>query len=83
MKNGPEKDYLIEEYKTALKSIPCKHFNRGKGECPFMNSCLYAHLLPNGNAYEYPWRDIKLNDKGEWEDDIEPTLAQRIGSLDI
>ena len=48
-----------------------------------MNSCLYAHLLPNGTPYEYPWKDTKLNENGEWEDDIEPTLAQRLGSLGI
>ena len=48
-----------------------------------MNSCLYAHLLPNGTPDEYPWKDTKLNENGEWEDDIEPTLAQRFGSLGI
>lgn len=83
IKSGPEKEALIEEYKEVLKSIPCKHFNRGKGQCPFMNSCLYAHLLPNGTPYEYPWKENKINELGEWEDDIEPTLAERFGNLNF
>lgn len=51
IKSGPEKDDLIEDYKEALKNIPCKHFNRGKGACPFMNSCNYAHIMPDGTLY--------------------------------
>jgi hypothetical protein len=48
-----------------------------------MNSCLYAHLLSNGQQYEYPWRDTKINENGEWEDDYEPTLAERFGNLNV
>jgi len=29
VKSGPEKTYLIEDYKEALKNIPCRHFNKG------------------------------------------------------
>jgi hypothetical protein len=76
---GPEKDGLIEEYKETLAQIPCRHFNRGKGACPFMNSCFYAHFLPDGTKYLYPWKDHKLNEYGEWEDDDESTLADQIG----
>lgn len=83
VKSGPEKDFLIEEYKETLKSIPCRHFNKGKGACPFMNSCLYAHNLPNGMHYEYPWKDTKLNEQGQWEDDRELTLAERLGNLNF
>lgn len=77
---GPEKDELIEEYKEALKEKDCKHFNKGKGGCPFMNSCHYRHALPDGTIYVYPWRDNKINEFGEWEDDYESTLAQSIGN---
>ena len=62
MKSGREKEMLIEEYKDVIGAIPCKHFNRGKGLCPFMNSCMYAHLLPDGSKYEYPWKDNKINE---------------------
>ena len=81
IKNGPLKEQLIEEYKEVIKAIPCKHFNFGKGLCPFRNSCNYAHELPDGTPYEYPWKDNKLNEYGEWEDDTETTLADRIGHI--
>jgi len=81
VKSGPEKDDLFEDYKGALADIPCKLFNKGNGVCPFMNSCLYAHLTPDGSRYEYPWKDNIMNEYGEWEDDHEPTLAERIGGI--
>lgn len=81
VKSGPEKEDLIAEYKAVLKGIPCKHFNSGKSICPFMNSCLYAHIMQDGTEYEYPWKDNKLNEYGEWEDDSEVTLADRFGNL--
>lgn len=80
IRSGPEKDDLIEEYKEAIGEIPCKHFNKGKGMCPFMNSCHYTHLLPDGTKYVYPWKDNKINEYGEWEDDQDRTLADRIGN---
>lgn len=81
VRGGEDKTDLIEEYKEVLKQIPCKHFNKGMGPCPFMNSCLYAHEI-NGAKYEYPFRDNKINEFGEWEDDKELTLAERIGRID-
>lgn len=48
-----------------------------------MNSCNYSHRLPDGTIYEYPWKDIKLNEMGEWEDDQELTLAERFGNLNF
>jgi hypothetical protein len=48
-----------------------------------MNSCLYAHKLPNGKPFEYPWKDIKLNEYGEWQNDRELTLAERFGDLNV
>ncbi len=79
VRDGEYKDELIAEYKDYVAQIPCRHFNRGKSVCPFMNSCFYAHLLADGTPYEYPWKDNKLNDEGRWEDDGEMTLADRIG----
>ena len=64
--DGPDKQQLIEEYKQTIKEIPCKHFNKGKGECPFRNSCLYAHKLKNGDDYEYEWVDnFKYDEHGQ------------------
>ena len=80
VKSGPEKDDLLEDYKEVVSEIPCKHFNKGKGICPFRNSCFYAHLMPDGTPYEYPWKDNKINEYGEWEDEQEDTLASRIGN---
>jgi len=81
VKSGPEKDDLFEDYKEALSEIPCRLFNKGQGLCPFRNSCLYAHLSPDGTLYEYPWETKVMNDYGEWEDDSDQTLAQRIGQF--
>lgn len=36
----------IEAYQHNVATIPCKHYNYGKGECPFGSSCFYAHLNP-------------------------------------
>lgn len=36
--SGDAKDQLFEEYQSVLSEIPCRHFNYGKGECPFLNS---------------------------------------------
>lgn len=74
---GADKDALVEEYQEALREIPCKHFNKGQGVCPFRNSCNYAHVMPDGCVYEYPWTDIKIIE-GEWVNEREPTLADRI-----
>ena len=40
-------------------------------------------MLQNGEIYEYPWKDIKMNQYGEWEDDRELTLAERFGDLNV
>jgi hypothetical protein len=82
VKSGEAKDELIESYKENLHNIPCKHFNKGRGECPFLNSCNYAHILPSGEHYEYPWLDDRrFTTDGEWIMDDEPTLAERMGMI--
>lgn len=43
-----DKTRLINTYKAALKSKPCRYFNEGKGECPFAGSCFYKHAYPDG-----------------------------------
>mmetsp|Transcript_38766 Transcript_38766/g.64462 ORF Transcript_38766/g.64462 Transcript_38766/m.64462 type:complete len:409 (-) Transcript_38766:191-1417(-) len=51
--DGEEKPLLIDEYKTNMKQIPCKHFDQGRGSCPFGSSCFYAHLNADGTPYKY------------------------------
>jgi hypothetical protein len=58
------KDTLIDEYCEALAEIPCKHFNKGNGYCPFQNSCYYAHYLANGDWYEYPFKETYIDEDG-------------------
>jgi E3 ubiquitin-protein ligase makorin len=36
-----EKKEIIDIYKAKLRSIDCKHFNFGNGNCPFGASCFY------------------------------------------
>lgn len=45
---GEEKRALIEGYKAALATKPCKYFKQGRGVCPFANKCFYQHSLPDG-----------------------------------
>ena len=81
---GPEKEDLIAEYTGALEEIPCRHFNKGKGYCPFQNSCYYAHYLENGEWYDYPFKETYIDEDGvqhEVHGDNEPTLAQLIGNI--
>ena len=76
MAEGDEKDELLEGYKDALGEIPCKLFNRGKGECPFKNSCFYAHIDKDGNHFEYAWNDEMVADvDGITTKEVELTLG--------
>jgi hypothetical protein len=50
--DADRKNILIEEYKKNLAHIPCRHFDEGRGECPFGSSCFYTHCLPDGSVVE-------------------------------
>ncbi|KAK2187536.1 hypothetical protein NP493_162g02032 [Ridgeia piscesae] len=39
---------LIESYKKAMSTKPCKYFDQGRGECPFNAHCFYLHAYPDG-----------------------------------
>jgi hypothetical protein len=41
------------QYHAAQKTIECRHWNRGRGECAFGPSCFYAHLDPDGTPHVY------------------------------
>lgn len=49
-----EKEKLVALYKRRLSSIPCKHFDFGRSECPFGVSCFYEHKLLDGSASSIP-----------------------------
>ncbi|CAI0548553.1 unnamed protein product [Linum tenue] len=51
-----EKMEIIENYKTKLSSIDCKHFKFGNGNCPFGSSCFYKHHVKPGS---YVWKHHK------------------------
>eukprot|EP00831_Metopus_contortus_P052406 TRINITY_DN43995_c0_g1_i2.p1 TRINITY_DN43995_c0_g1~~TRINITY_DN43995_c0_g1_i2.p1 ORF type:complete len:310 (-),score=48.52 TRINITY_DN43995_c0_g1_i2:26-955(-) len=55
LQSGPDKDYIIEQYKASLSSIPCKYFNKEMNFCPFGNSCFYAHIGKEGKPVTLPW----------------------------
>ena len=79
---GSAKEVLCQEYSGALHDIPCRLFNKGRGECPFKDSCMYAHIDKAGNEFEYGYADDKaINSEGQWVDDHEPTLAERMGVI--
>ncbi|EPZ30939.1 hypothetical protein ROZALSC1DRAFT_30143 [Rozella allomycis CSF55] len=52
-----QKATVIENYKKQLSQIPCKHFNKGDGDCPFGTSCFYSHTFKDGtvdnSSYSY------------------------------
>jgi hypothetical protein len=79
---GEAKSYLFEEYKEVLSEIPCRHFNFGKGECPFLNSCFYGHYTEDGKKYDYSIQARYFNEDGDiWveKDSDRPTLANLMG----
>lgn len=81
LKTSIEKDDLIDQYKETLGEMDCRHFARGQNKCPFMNSCLYAHRLPNGDYFEYDrdYDQYKYNEFGDKIEDIQSTLADNFG----
>ncbi|EOX96705.1 Zinc finger family protein isoform 3 [Theobroma cacao] len=48
-----EKQEIVDSYKAKLRSIDCKHFNFGNGNCPFGTSCFYKHTVKPGS---YVWK---------------------------
>lgn len=48
-----EKKEIMDNYRDKLRSIDCKHFNFGDGNCPFGTSCFYKHTVKPGS---YAWK---------------------------
>ncbi|XP_009354722.2 putative RING-type E3 ubiquitin transferase C3H69 isoform X1 [Pyrus x bretschneideri] len=52
-KSKEEKQEIVDSYKARLRSIDCKHFDFGNGNCPFGTSCFYKHTVKPGS---YVWK---------------------------
>lgn len=50
VRDPDRKNTVIEKYKEYLSQVPCKHFDFGRGKCPFGVSCFYAHINPDGTT---------------------------------
>ncbi|KAF2544225.1 hypothetical protein F2Q68_00033068 [Brassica cretica] len=53
-----EKKEIVDIYKAKLRSINCKHFNFGNGNCPFGGSCFYKHAYSDGHVDEVVVRNL-------------------------
>ncbi|XP_068345026.1 putative RING-type E3 ubiquitin transferase C3H69 isoform X2 [Pyrus communis] len=57
-----EKQEIVESYKARLRSIDCKHFDFGNGNCPFGTSCFYKHAYQDGRLEEVALRHLGNED---------------------
>ncbi|KAK8284753.1 hypothetical protein E1A91_D08G181200v1 [Gossypium mustelinum] len=57
-----EKQRIVDGYKAKLRTINCKHFNFGNGNCPFGNSCFYKHAYRDGQLEEVALRHLRAED---------------------
>ncbi|KAJ7982199.1 zinc finger CCCH domain-containing protein 69 [Quillaja saponaria] len=57
-----EKQEIVDNYKAKLKSIDCKHFDFGHGNCPFGTSCFYKHAYRDGRLEEVVLRHLGAED---------------------
>ncbi|CAN7059353.1 unnamed protein product [Brassica oleracea var. botrytis] len=57
-----EKKEIMDNYRDKLRSIDCKHFNFGDGNCPFGTSCFYKHAFHDGRLEEVVLRHLDAED---------------------
>eukprot|EP00286_Rhodomonas_abbreviata_P001209 CAMPEP_0181288084 /NCGR_PEP_ID=MMETSP1101-20121128/138_1 /TAXON_ID=46948 /ORGANISM="Rhodomonas abbreviata, Strain Caron Lab Isolate" /LENGTH=327 /DNA_ID=CAMNT_0023392171 /DNA_START=15 /DNA_END=998 /DNA_ORIENTATION=+ len=62
--NETEKCEVVITYQERLKKIPCRHFDQGRGECPFGTSCFYEHRFKDGTLEQGAAPRFKLSDDG-------------------
>eukprot|EP01035_Chromulina_nebulosa_P017103 gene17103-22617_t len=55
---GEMKQKALDNYRYALKQIPCKYFDK---VCPFGLSCFYKHLLPDGTEASEEYQRVIFN----------------------
>eukprot|EP00052_Salpingoeca_macrocollata_P009515 m.75012 g.75012 ORF g.75012 m.75012 type:complete len:424 (-) comp17137_c0_seq1:88-1359(-) len=49
-KDEQQKQRVIEQYKENMQHKDCKHYDFGKGSCPFGSSCFYRHADKSGKV---------------------------------
>lgn len=62
---------LYYDIQTNLNAIPCKHFDQGRGTCPFGTSCFYRHAYQDGTIEE---ATIRTATDADGKYDVVPTL---------
>jgi len=62
--SAAEKAAVVGAYTARLRAIPCRHFNQGRGTCPFGTSCLYDHRLPDGRPAPVPAPRLRVDADG-------------------
>ncbi|KAJ9158555.1 hypothetical protein P3X46_024125 [Hevea brasiliensis] len=77
-----EKQEIIDSYKAKLRSIDCKHFDFGNGNCPFGTSCFYKHAYRDGCLEEVALRHLGAED-GNTVIAKNIRLSDFLGSLQI
>jgi E3 ubiquitin-protein ligase makorin len=64
-----EKEAVISEYKARLAAVPCRHFDQGRGTCPFGTSCFYKHEYEDGTPEDRDALQLRMatNADGEYQ----------------
>ena len=68
---------LLMKYLSNLKSKKCKYYPN----CPFGQSCFYAHLDPNGNLVKYEQPRFKVDHNGNMKNVSMPKLSELLESV--
>ena len=51
-------------YARTTARIPCRHYDGGRGDCPFGSSCHYAHIRPDGTEHVYTRPPLRIDADG-------------------
>lgn len=69
---------VISAYKAAVATIECRHWDRGRGTCPFGTSCHYAHLDEAGAPVD---RSTGLRFVGGADGTVKPMAGVRLSDF--
>lgn len=61
----------------------CKHFDRGRGHCPFGSSCHYLHQLPDGTLATEEGPRFVTGASGQHTRLGQVSLSQALGNAHI